>query len=441
MVGWRSLAALPPLALLLVMEVVRCVPVLVCYWRGLFFFARGGSYTNCPVLRKDQHAKAHLYSMVLTFYLWDEPHYRAGTYKEDLRDNLKNVAVPGTGLPMSFWVRAKPLGYLFCFITNPILCFCIAALRCGLEWEQWRAFHEEFLQLLLHPTDWFTLWRMNCSLATFHSSLLNVPGYRMENKWVFLKAGGESGIPVTPWHPVRSLAISRSQPTSLYHPTQQFEGVTHGGDWIIQERVTNSPFLKQFLPSDAPLSTFRIVTGWELQDSSDSEGQEPQENSVDRVIPFCCVLRAGLSRAETDHVSILFDVDMETGEVRQGTTNNHWYRVGLSQVGQRPWTSYHNVTSHPDSKKAVTGRVVEDIDKMVQLCRTAHAQLLPKVPMAGWDVAQTDDGSLNLLEVNLSCNFFRGAVDLPRYFAFLDRYFAFLSVRYQFARTAHAARN
>jgi glutathione synthase/RimK-type ligase-like ATP-grasp enzyme len=37
----------------------------------------------------------------------------------------------------------------------------------------------------------------------------------------------------------------------------------------------------------------------------------------------------------------------------------------------------------------------------------SHLTLLPDVPMVGWDVAMTNKGVV-LLEVNLSCNFFRG---------------------------------
>jgi hypothetical protein len=33
-----------------------------------------------------------------------------------------------------------------------------------------------------------------------------------------------------------------------------------GGDWIIQERLENSDFLKLLLPDNAPLSTLRVIT-------------------------------------------------------------------------------------------------------------------------------------------------------------------------------------
>ena len=47
--------------------------------------------------------------------------------------------------------------------------------------------------------------------------------------------------------------------------------------------------------------------------------------------------------------------------------------------------------------------------------------MMPEVPIVGWDVAFTPHG-IYLLEVNLSCNFFRGSFDLPHYVDFLDKY-------------------
>jgi glutathione synthase/RimK-type ligase-like ATP-grasp enzyme len=49
--------------------------------------------------------------------------------------------------------------------------------------------------------------------------------------------------------------------------------------------------------------------------------------------------------------------------------------------------------------------------------------MLPDVPFVGWDVALTTKG-VYLLEVNLSCNFFRGAFDKKTYFEFCRDYMA-----------------
>ena len=39
-----------------------------------------------------------------------------------------------------------------------------------------------------------------------------------------------------------------------------YKNAVVGGDWIIQERLENSDFLKLLLPPNAPLSTLRVIT-------------------------------------------------------------------------------------------------------------------------------------------------------------------------------------
>ena len=65
-------------------------------------------------------------------------------------------------------------------------------------------------------------------------------------------------------------------------------------------------------------------------------------------------------------------------------------------------------------------------DGIRKLCVDTHFRLLPDVPLAGWDVALTKEAGVCLLEVNLSCNFFRGTFDQREYFKFCNEYFSFL---------------
>ena len=57
------------------------------------------------VFRDDKVARVQVYSLYLIFKLWSLPHYRTSTFQQDLLNNLKNVAIPGTGLPLSFFAR------------------------------------------------------------------------------------------------------------------------------------------------------------------------------------------------------------------------------------------------------------------------------------------------------------------------------------------------
>lgn len=46
----------------------------------------------------DKWANVQIYSLSLIFKMWSKPHYRSQNYQQDMIDNLKNVAVPGTGI-------------------------------------------------------------------------------------------------------------------------------------------------------------------------------------------------------------------------------------------------------------------------------------------------------------------------------------------------------
>ena len=51
---------------------------------------------------------------------------------------------------------------------------------------------------LVAPEDWFSLWRLNCALATYHSYVTQSEEYKMENKWDFLVKCDAKQVPITP---------------------------------------------------------------------------------------------------------------------------------------------------------------------------------------------------------------------------------------------------
>lgn len=71
-----------------------------------------------------------------------------------------------------------------------------------------------------------------------------------------------------------------------------------------------------------------------------------------------CVFRAGREGAVTDHDSILFNMEIETGLVLKGTTNAHWYRLGADKVINAQWLSQHNITNHPDTGRPISGTCI-----------------------------------------------------------------------------------
>ncbi len=79
---------------------------------------------------------------------------------------------------------------------------------------------------------------------------------------------------------------------------------------------------------------------------------------------------------------------------------------------------------HPDSNVRIVGAQIANVKQMFELCQDAHFKMLPDVPIAGWDVAVTSEGTY-LLEANLSCNFFLGSFDQQAYFSFVDQVFTY----------------
>lgn len=386
-----------------------------CLW---FYLVQGGRFSDCPYLKGRRQARCQMYSLCLIMELWNKPHYRNGTFRDDMIKNLRNVAVPGTGIALSFFCYFRTTALCFILFAYPVICFC-AALNSGNF--QFDAVCRAFSQQLLEPQDWFSFWRMNCRLASLHALITNEEGYKYEDKWTFLTQGKEAGVRVSPWLDVSKLFVKhRNEEGGL--GCASYSNAQDGGDWIIQERLENGPDVAHMLPENAPLSTFRVIT------ASRGGLSTVDAESADLVTSLSCVFRAGRKDAMTDHESILFDVDTTTGEVKKGTTNEHWYKLGLDKVPNAQWLSKdHDVTNHPDTNRAVAGCKVHNIREVLKTAEDAHRKLCPGVPAIGWDVAVTTQGMF-LLEGNFSCNFFRGTFDKAKYFEFIEEYFLDLEI-------------
>lgn len=369
-----------------------------------------------------QHARIHLFSLASNFYLYNKPHYRKGSYKDDLVDNLRNVAIPGTGIPLSIFARSRIVALGFLLTAYPTVSL-VASIHKWFMSKFQSSLGEEFATRLLAPDDWFSYWRLNCNVVGLHSLLNDMPiGYEMENKWTFLSEGAKLGVPISPFLKTPAIVVKhRNEEGGM--GIHFYKNATDGGDWIIQEVISNSEWVSALLPSRAPLSTFRVIT-----QSKASINLENKNHHVHEVTALSCVFRAGRQGAATDHDSILFDVDVKTGLIRGGTTNAHWYRLGLQEAlpGRCPWRSSHDYQTHPDGDIAVSGNYLPDIKSILALVEQSHFKMCPDVPFAGWDVVLSSDPKVPvcLLEANLSCNFFRGSFDKKVYLDFIDASFS-----------------
>ena len=395
------------------------------------YLARDGSYP-APYFKDCTQARVQVHSLALVARMWSTAHYRSGTFQNDMAKNLRNVAIPGTGLPLSVLCHFKAVAYLFLLVGYPLAALASAVnLRRSDAGKMAAAYTEQ----LLTPQDWFSFWRLNCRLATLHASLTGDRGYDMEDKWKFLQTAEANGIAVSPTMKMPRIIVKHRNEEGGLGLHAFKNAAVNDGDWIIQEHLENDAFVASLLPADAPLSTFRVVSQSRAGLPSKA-GAGKRAGAKEGVTALSCVFRAGREGAVTDHVSVLYDVDMATGVIGKGTTNQHWYQLGPDKVLTTPWNNAESTTVHPDTGREVTGVEVgaERMAAMMALVEDAHLKMCPNVPLVGWGVAFTNKGVLPL-EGNLSCNFFRGSFDKEMYFEFVSDYFAHLD---QTARAAEA---
>ena len=292
-------------------EGIKAISFLIDYYRSFYYFiVKKGYFENLRYFKGNNQAQCHLYSLSLIFFLWDKPHYRSGTFQNDMLKNLRNVAIPGTGIPLSIFAKSKVLAYWMILIGYPMTA-CISALYASKR--NFATFCVLFCEQLVQPQDWFSFWRLNCRLVTAHSYLTKGRWkyeYDLEDKWAFLLEAEKKQIAVTPVMTIGNVVCKhRNEEGGLGY--QSFRNATIGGDWIIQQQLSNGPFLQKMLPIDAPLSTFRIIS------SSRGGMNKMDENNIDYedITALSCVWRAGRSKAITDHSAIMFNVDPVTGKV------------------------------------------------------------------------------------------------------------------------------
>ena len=371
-------------------------------------------------------AAGYLQSIGLHFKLFYEPHYRTASLQQDLIDNFRNVAVPGTVLPLSLLCYHIYFLYAYFFFVHPLLilvaCFNIAKSPAHAKARQ---FGQIFTDELIRPGHWFALWRMNSVLVAAHHAKHRedkavCKQYSYENKWEFLKAAFEKRadpsfgtLGVTPILDTPIEIVCKHKNMEGGMGVHLFKNAAHGGDWIIQKRLQNSAELQALLPDGAPLSTYRVIT---MVDPNCT-------NETDRYVVVTVVFRAGRKGKNTDHSAVLLPVEMcgeGGGVILEGKSFHNWYGVG--DVG-RPVLSGHGLRVHPDTGKKLEGCVLKSAETAADMCLQGHRKLLMDVPVCGWDVAVTDTDGPVLLEANLSCNLFGGQYDKQKFSTMLDSYF------------------
>lgn len=394
---------------------------LTSYYRALYLaLYRRATYRELSVAMPTlpTEARLHVYQLCLHHRLYLEPHYRSGTFGNDSVKNLRNVALPGSGMPLSLVCMSRLILVAFLVFGVPLAAFIAALIswRRGTATSLISAFSASLFATGDQGRAWFHYWRLNCVLASYHALRTTDPGYALEDKLTFLQRCELHQIPVSPWMRAPKVVVKhRNEEGGLGMHT--YSNADSGGDWIIQEWLGNASGVARLLPDDAPLSTLRLITASKACARADpASGAAPSD-----ILMLSACFRAGREGASTDHSCVMFDIDVPAGVCKRGTSNAHWYQLGLQKALSCPWVSEgHTFVEHPDTGRAVAGEPIPGMAQCVELVRTAHLKLMPGVPLVGWDVAITKDHGTLLLEANLSCNFFRATFDVDQYCAFVE---------------------
>lgn len=305
-------------------HLIQAAATTFTYWCALYeFIYKGVSYNESTVYGSDTWAKVQVFSLSLIFKLWSLKHYRSPSFKQDMIDNLRNVAIPGTGLPLSLFCHSYWTCLAYVLLIIPLICFFGAINKVRQEpftklEDSLESLVKHFTVHLLHPNDWFSFWRLNCRLVSYHSALTSHPDYQQEDKWTFLTLGKSMGVPVSPFFDHFEHLVCKNKNIEGGMGIFFYHNAAHGGDWILQERLGNADWLSKLLPPNAPLSTMRVITTSTY--ALETQQQKQQTDSVDTagsaqkyVRAESGLLRLGRANASTDHSSILFDVDISTG--------------------------------------------------------------------------------------------------------------------------------
>ena len=196
-----------------------------------------GSYADCDVFGNNTAEKVHVSSLAWIPTLWSLPHYRSKDYRDDLLKNLKNVALPHTGLALSKLCYFRWVAMAFLTLGYPLVCVAVALHEHSKHNSQRAStssnnnnsssnssndndndnnndnknvFAETFHRSLLCPRDWFSIWQLNCRLASLHSHATHATGYALENKWTFLKAAKAAGMAASPFFEVEKLVVKNA---------------------------------------------------------------------------------------------------------------------------------------------------------------------------------------------------------------------------------------
>jgi len=120
------------------------------YYAALAYYSRRSSpLQGCRALKhRSPLAAIWLCSLARTPTLWTKRHYRSASFGADIRANLRNVAVPCTGIPMHWFLFGPASCWVFLIIVYPLAALVVSVY---LALRHKKDLGEKFEEHLLQP--------------------------------------------------------------------------------------------------------------------------------------------------------------------------------------------------------------------------------------------------------------------------------------------------
>ena len=349
------------------------------FYRCYLYFHNNGKLNECKIFNNISIIN-HIFTLNLIYKLWDKKHYTSESFGTNMKQNLQNISLPFTGICIKLFMINKYVYLFSILVIYPMFIFIYSIVNYLYNRVN---IIKTYNKQLLCSDSWFCIWRINSTLIQYFYTKTLSTNLKYENKKLFLLEANKLNIPISPYkiddYIIKNINIEGGLGIKLY------KNAFNNGEWIIQKKLTNNDFISSLLPDNAPLSTIRVVTLYDKE--------------YDCYYTLSAVFRAGINNSITDHNSILYNINIDTGEIEDGVSNNYWYKIGFKNIFDK--TVFKN-----RRYDKIKDQVINNIQEIKIICEIAHKEIIPDIPIAGWDVALTKEEGICLLEVNLSCNLY-----------------------------------
>ena len=341
----------------------------------------------------------------------------------ELRDSVSKRRAALKALYVMGFLFMVPIWGLFYLPLFSLLCLCRgrkvspwSAMRLALcrvdcfmypiieDWQRGQGAIRVLAQAIIHfsEVDVYRMYSLFIRAAHHLIDVYNAPDHgKVQDKLTFYAMCKDLGLPCAA--PLGPEEIKRLQPKDMplfMKPSNEQEAVgakvvevcddpdlqraiDKPEEWVVQKKLRNCDFLRQYFPKNPPLCGVRITT------VMTKAGPEVLESWI----------RVGAENAMADCPfsagGCEFAIYSETGVVWKGSDEKH---MKVMDSSLQPSLVLSNGATNP-----IGGVKIPNWEKSLEMCKKCHREMAPEAFTIGWDVAHTPDGPM-MVEANLISN-------------------------------------